>query len=161
MAKNAYFYIKQAIRSSLKERMIAWRAGESIETLDKPTDIGKARMLGYKDKKGFIMVRVRVVRGGRKRNSRKKGRRSKRQTIRKTLMINYRAVAEQRAQKKFPNLEVLNSYQIGKDGQHYFFEIILVDPQMPEIKSDKQVNFLCKDSNKNRALRGRTSAYRN
>ena len=53
--------------------------------------------------------------------------------------MNYRWVAEQRCQKKFPNLEVLNSYNIGKDGKYYFFEIILVDPNRPEIKKDKQM----------------------
>ena len=32
----------------------------AIERVEKPTNIKKARMLGYKAKQGFIIVRVRV-----------------------------------------------------------------------------------------------------
>jgi large subunit ribosomal protein L15e len=158
MAKSAYFYIKENIRKSLKEKLIAWRKAKAAEKIDKPTDIGRARTLGYKDKKGFVIVRVRVKRGGRKRPRRKKGRRSKRQTIRKVLKMNYRWVAEQRAARKFANLEVLNSYKIAKDGQHYFFEVILIDPNRPEIKADKTIKWICTPKNKGRAFRGLTSA---
>ena len=72
--------------------------------------------------------------------------------------MNYRWVAEQRAQKKFKNLEVLNSYKLGKDGKHYFFEIILVDPNRPEIKNDPKLKWITSSKNKKRALRGLTSA---
>ena len=88
----------------------------------------------FKDKTGFVVARVRVIRGGRRRPIRKHNRRSKRQTNRKILSMNYRWVAEQRAAGKFKNLEVLNSYLIAKDGVHYFFEVILVDPERPEIQ---------------------------
>ena len=117
-----------------------------------------ARKLGYKDKKGFVVVRVRVKRGGHKRPRPKKGRKSKNLTIRKTLKMNYRWIAEYRAQKKYKNLEVLNSYLIAKDGQHYFYEIILVDPTKPEIKADKTINWICSNKNRKRAFRGLTSA---
>ena len=72
--------------------------------------------------------------------------------------MNYRWVAEQRAQRKFTNLEVLNSYKIGKDGQHYFFEIILIDPQRHEIKKDKTISWITNKKNKRRVFRGLTSA---
>src|SRR3989344_5877755 len=85
--------------------------GETWKNQDvKTTRLDKARMLGYKAKKGFVIARVRVPRGGRKRDRTNKGRRSKRHTIRKVVKMSYRWVAEQRAQKKFQNLEVLNSY---------------------------------------------------
>lgn len=138
--------------------MVAWRAQDSIVKLDKPTDIGRARNLGYKDKKGYVVVRVKLVRGGRKRPRPRKGRRSKRLTIRKTLKMNYRWIAEQRAAKKFTNLEVLNSYQIAKDGMHYFFEVILVDPDRQEIKEDKDISWICRPENTGRVFRGLTSA---
>lgn len=153
---NAYQYIKQNLRNNLSEKMIGWRAQPSVTRIDKPTDIGKARMLGYKDKKGFVIVRVVLKRGGRKRPMRKHNRRSKRQTIRKNLMMNYREVAEIRAQKKYASLEVLNSYYLAKDGKSYFFEVILVDPEMPEIKSDRTINWICSSKNTKRALRGMT-----
>jgi len=155
---KAYEYIKRSFRANLKSKLIGWRRSNSIERLEKPSDIGKARMLGYKDKKGFIIVRVRLKRGGRKRPKRKKGRRSVRQTIHKNLSMNYRGVAESRAGRKYDNLEVLNSYQVGKDGRHYFFEVILVDPARPEIQADKTINWICNQNNKNRALRGLTWA---
>lgn len=155
---NAYAYIKDAMRESLRKRMADWRAGGSIIKIDKPTDIGRARILGYKAKKGYVMVRVKLVRGGRKRSRPTKGRRSKRLSIRKVLKMNYRWVAEQRAERKFTNLEVLNSYMAGKDGMHYFFEVIMIDPTRPEIQSDSTINWICSPKNHGRAFRGLTSA---
>ncbi len=81
-------------------------------------------------------------------------------TNKKIVKMNYQWVAEQRAARKFKNLEILNSYKIGKDGMHYFFEVILIDPDKPEIKSDKELSFLTKSTNKKRVFRGLTSAGR-
>jgi len=72
--------------------------------------------------------------------------------------MNYQWIAEQRAQKKFPNLEVLNSYKLAKDGINYFFEVILVDYSRPEIKTDKTMNWITKKTNQHRVNRGLTSA---
>ncbi|MFH1308355.1 MAG: 50S ribosomal protein L15e [archaeon] len=158
MAKKAYDFIKENLRVGLREKMIAWRAGDSITRIDKPTDIGRARNLGYKAKKGFAIVRIKLRRGGHKRSRPNKGRRSKRLSIRKNLKMNYQWIAEQRAAKKFSNLEVLNSYKIGKDGMHYFFEIIMIDPSRPEIKADKNLSWISKPANTKRVFRGLTSA---
>lgn len=157
-----YHYIRDAWKKPdanvLRERMIKWRKEGSIVHVEKPLRLDKARALGYKAKKGFVIVRVKLRRGGRKRNTRKKGRRSKRNTIRKTLKMSYRWVAEARAVRNYPNLEVLNSYFIGKDGMHYFFEVILVDPERPEIKNDRTINWICRPQNRGRVHRGLTSA---
>ena len=72
--------------------------------------------------------------------------------------MNYKWIAEQRADRKYHNLEVLNSYLIGKDGLHDFYEVIMVDPSKPEIQSDRTMNWICKPGNKDRAIRGLTSA---
>ena len=72
--------------------------------------------------------------------------------------MNYKWISEQRVSKKFKNLEVLNSYVVGRDGQHYFYEVICVDPSRPEIKNDKNLNWICKKTNQNRPERGLTSA---
>jgi len=72
--------------------------------------------------------------------------------------MNYQWVAEIRAQKKFPNLEVLNSYKLAKDGKYYFFEVILVDYSRPEIKNDKTISWICNKENQGRVYRGLTSA---
>ncbi|MGB9708077.1 MAG: 50S ribosomal protein L15e [Candidatus Pacearchaeota archaeon] len=165
--KSGYSYMQEIwkkpqenLGEAMHSRLIEWRKGETIVRVDKPTRLNRARELGYKAKKGFVIVRARILRGGRKRPKRRKGRRSKRQTIRKTLKMNYRWIAEQRAQRKYPNLEVLNSYWIGKDGINYFFEVILVDPNRPEIKADKNVNWILSKKHKGRVFRGLTSAAR-
>lgn len=157
-----YQYVRKAWKKPdikvLRERMIGWRKSNAVVKVEKPLRIDRARSLGYKAKKGFIVARVRLRRGGHKRTRPHKGRQIKKLTIRKNLSLNYKAIAERRAQAKFKNLEVLNSYNIGKDGVHYFYEVILVDPERAEIKNDKTINWICSKKNKNRALRGLTSA---
>jgi large subunit ribosomal protein L15e len=69
-----------------------------------------------------------------------------------------RLIAEERAAKKFPNLEVLNSYWIWEDGRFKWFEVILVDPNHSVIQSDKDVNWICDKAHRKRVFRGLTSA---
>ncbi|MCF7910412.1 50S ribosomal protein L15e [Candidatus Pacearchaeota archaeon] len=160
--KGFYHYIKQAWKKpdklTLRKRMVEWRKSNTLEKVDKPLRLDRARALGYKAKKGFVIIRVRVKRGGHKRPRPNKGRRSKRLHTRKNLKMSYKWIAESRVQRKFTNLEVLNSYLIGKDGIHYFYEVICVDPERSEIKNDKNINWIGKKANKKRALRGLTSA---
>ncbi|MFA5071654.1 MAG: 50S ribosomal protein L15e [Candidatus Pacearchaeota archaeon] len=160
MVNGFYHFIREAWKKPdkkiLRERMIEWRHSDVFTKVDKPLRLDRARALGYKDKKGIIVVRVRIARGGHKRPRPAKGRRSKRMHTNKNLMMNYKWIAEQRTGNKFKNLEVLNSYQIGKDGMNYFYEVILVDPSKPEIQSDKNLNWV--SENKKRAARGLTSA---
>ncbi|VVB84037.1 50S ribosomal protein L15e [uncultured archaeon] len=162
MAQGLYHYIKEAWKKpdkeTLRKRMIEWRHSDVFVKVDKPLRLDRARALGYKDKTGFIVVRVRIKRGGHKRPRPNKGRRSARMHTNKNLIMNYKGIAEQRTARKFINMEVLNSYQIGKDGMNYFYEVILVDPQRQEIKSDKNISWICSPKNKNRALRGLTSS---
>ncbi len=161
MTKGMYHYIKQAWKKpekeTLRKRMVEWRHSSVFTKVEKPLRLDRARSLGYKDKKGFVIVRVRIKRGGHKRPRPNKGRRSKRMHINKNLKMNYKWIAEQRVGKKYKNLEVLNSYQIGKDGVNYFYEVILVDPTRSEIKNDKTINWICSPKNKKRAIRGLTS----
>ena len=156
-----YYHIRESWKKPdakvLRERMVAWRHSPVFTKLDKPLRLDRARALGYKDKKGFVIVRVRVIRGGHRRPRPNKGRRSKRLHTRKNLKMSYQWIAEQRVARKYRNLEVLNSYQVGKDGVHYFYEVILVDPQRPEIKNDKTINWISKPENRGRAFRGLTS----
>jgi len=163
MVKGTYHHLreawKQPTKEMLKSRLIAWRASNAIEKLEKPLRLDRARALGYKAKKGVIVLRVRVNRGGRRRTRKGvKGRMTRKQTNRKVLKMNYRWVAEIRAARKYRSLEVLNSYNIGKDGMHYFYEVIMLDPSKPEIKSDRVLKWVTKKGNKKRAERGLTSA---
>ncbi len=162
MARGFYYYIRKAWKKpekeTLKKRMIEWRKSGVFTKVDKPLRLDRARALGYKDKKGFVIIRVRLKRGGHKRPRPNKGRRSKRLHTRKNLGMSYRWIAEQRVGKRYKNLEVLNSYNIGKDGIYYFYEVIMVDPSKPEIRNDKKLAWITKGSNKKRAMRGLTSA---
>ena len=142
----------------LQGRMIDWRASESIVRVDKPLRLDRARTLGYKAKQGFVVVRVRLKRGGRKRSRHKHGRKSRKQHVRKILKMSYQWVAEIRAERAYRNLEVLNSYLLGKDGKYYFYEVILVDPTRPEIARDSVMQWITRSENRNRAQRGLTSA---
>ena len=162
MAKGLYHYLRQAWKkpdkTTLRERMIEWRKSNVFTKVDKPLRLDRARALGYRNKKGFVIIRIRLKRGGHKRTRPRKGRRSKRMHTRKTLKMSYKWIAEQRVDKKYTNLQVLNSYMIGKDGINYFYEVICVDPDKQEIKKDKKINWIANKKNQNRAIRGLTSA---
>jgi len=142
-----------------RQRLIEFRKpAESIIRLDKPTNIPRARTLGYKAKQGFVVVRVRIRRGSGLHRRPNKGRKPKRMGVNKlTRRASIQSMAERRAGKKYPNCEVLNSYWIGEDGKHKFFEVILVDTANPSILSDKDVSWLADKQHKNRAERGLTS----
>jgi large subunit ribosomal protein L15e len=162
MTKGMYHYIREAWKKPdveiLRKRLTEWRKGKTIERVENPLRLDRARALGYKAKPGFVIVRVRIRRGGRSRAKIMGGRRSKRQNMKKVLQVGYQWVAEQRVARKYPNMEVLNSYWIGKDGMNYFYEVILVDVDHPQIKSDKTINWICEPANKNRVFRGLTGS---
>ena len=149
---------KKNMPELMKERLIEFRKEPSTLRIENPTRLDKARKLGYKAKQGYILVRQRVLRGGRKRPNIKKGRRPKHNSQRLDLAISYQVVAEQRAQKKHKNCEVLNSYYVLRDGKYYWYEIILVDKSHPVIVKDKNINWITKPSQKGRVFRGLTSS---
>ena len=148
MTKGLYHQIRQAWKKpekkTLRERMVEWRKSGVFTKVEKPLRLDRAHSLGYKAKKGFVIIRVRIGRGGHKKSRPNKGRRSKRMHTRKNLKMSYKWIAEQRVEKKFKNLMVLNSYQIGKDGKHYFYEVICIDPSKPEIKKDPKLKWASK-----------------
>lgn len=141
-----------------KERLMQWRREPVTLRIERPTRLDRARSLGYRAKQGYVMVRQRVSRGGRRRPTIRAGRRPKRFGQRKDLGMNYQHVAERRAAKKYVNCEVLNSYYLAKDGKYYWFEIILVDKLHPSILADKRINWIA--HHKNRVSRGLTSSAR-
>lgn len=141
------------------ERMIEWRAEENFRRVERPTRLDRARALGYKAKPGVIVVRTRVRRGGLRKHRIRKGRRPKRKGIAKiTMKKSLQRIAEERTAKRFPNLEVLNSYWVGQDGRHKWYEVILVDPHHPAILSDPQLGWIAGPAHRDRAGRGLTSA---
>ena len=158
--RNLWKKPKANMPELVRERLIKWRRENVTVRIKRPTRIDRARSLGYKAKQGYLVVRQRVIRGGHTRPMIKKGRRPKRYGTRLTLRKNYQQIAEERAQKKFVNLVVLNSYQVAKDGKHYWYEIILVDPDHPVIKADPKINWVCNKKHRSRVFHGKTSAGR-
>lgn len=154
--ENIWKKPKENLGPLWKERLIQWRKDNSVVKIERPTRIDRARKLGYKAKKGFVVARTRVKRGGRKGKRINKGRRSRRATQKKVVKQSYQWIAEQRANKKFVNLEVLNSYYVAEDGIYKWYEVILIDPQRPEIQKDSKINWIC--NQKGRVYRGLTSA---
>lgn len=160
---GTYKYVRELWKQPKKNlgeiwqsRLIKWRKSPVTVRVDRPTRIDRARSLGYKAKQGFIIVRQRVNRGGHTRPTIRSGRKPKKFGQRKNLDMNYQRICEVRAQKKFPNCTVLNSYYVGEDGKHYWYEVILVDRSHPNIIADKNINWIC--FKKGRANRGLTSA---
>ncbi|MCW3981899.1 MAG: 50S ribosomal protein L15e, partial [Candidatus Bathyarchaeota archaeon] len=106
-----------------------------------------------------VISRVRIRRGGLRRPRPRSGRKPRHMGSAKYKHAkSLRLIAEERAAKRFPNLEVLNSYWVGEDGRYKWYEIILVDPVHPVIKTDKDVNWICENVHRRRVFRGLTSA---
>lgn len=122
----------------LKSKAVVWRTEEVIHKLSRPSRPDRARRLGYKAKQGIIVVRIRVGRGGMRKQRPVSGRRPKHfGVVRIKQGTNMRKVGERRVSEKFPNLEVLGSYYLHKDGRYLWYEVILVDPNHPAILKDK------------------------
>jgi len=141
------------VNELMQERVILWRRQPAIFRTEKPTRVDRARKLGYKDKPGYVIVRVRVRRGGFRNPRPSSGRRPKRMGVTKhKLAKSIGLIAEERAARRFPNLEVLNSYWVWQDGHYKWFEVIMVDRGLlPELRLGK---------GRGRAFRGLTSAGR-
>ena len=162
--KSLYHYLRELWKkpyeriSDYKEKLTAWRKEGAIVRLDKPTRIDRARALGYREKQGFVVVRVRIRKGGRRRPAYGRGGRKPKKAgiVTFTPKKSHQLIAEERAARKYPNLEVLNSYWVGDDGTYKYFEVILVDPNHPAIKNDKKINWILRQ--KGRVFRGLTSA---
>jgi large subunit ribosomal protein L15e len=90
----------------------------------------------------------------------KSGRRPKTQRRKKIVNKNYQTIAEERANKRFKNCEVLNSYYVAQDGKHAWFEVILIDPHHPGIRSDPALKWVAENQHRGRVFRGLTSAGR-
>ena len=89
-----------------RQRLIDWRKEHTVTRLERPTRLDRARKLGYKAKQGFVIVRVRVRRGGMRKQRPRAGRRPKRMGVNKFKPgKSLRLIAEERGARKYPNLE--------------------------------------------------------
>ena len=143
-----------------RERMAGWRREGVFQRIQRPTRIDAARRVGYKAKQGIVMVRTRVRRGGLRKGKVHMKRKPSNAGIKTiTMAKSIQRIAEERVSRRYPNLEVLNSYWVGEDGKNKFYEVIMVDPHHPAIKADKQLGWISSgSSHSGRAFRGKTSA---
>ena len=152
---------KEGIPSRYRiDRMAGWRKEPVFMRVDKPTRIDAARRVGYKAKQGVVVVRTRVRRGGLRKGKIHMKRKPSKAGIKKiTMGKSIQRIAEERTARRYPNLEVLNSYWVGEDGKNKFYEVIMIDPEHPAIKSDKDMGWVSSgSSHRGRAFRGKTGA---
>ena len=166
---GAYKYLEELwkkkqsdlMRFVLRMRTWEYRQLTAIHRCQRSSRPEKARKLGYKRKQGYVIYRVRVRRGGRKRPIKKGivyGKPKHQGVVGLKFERSLRAVAEERVGRRVGNLRVLNSYWVGQDSTYKFFEVILVDPNHNAIRNDAKINFMCNPVQKHRELRGMTSA---
>src|SRR3989338_3929494 len=164
-----YKYLRQNWNPLLvKLRIPNWRKRNSKTRILHPTRLDRAHALGYKAKQGYVVVRVKLLRGGRQRPRISSCRKSKNTRRKLILGMNYQWVAEQRANKKYPNCEVVNSYFLAKDGKNYFFEVLMIDRELgkkyPEIvglaeQRGRVYRGLTSAGRRSRGLRGKGKGY--
>jgi len=124
----------------LRQRAVVWRNQNAVTRVEKPSRIARARRLGYKAKQGIIVVRMRVGTGGMRKERPRGGRRPKHLGVTKIKAdFSMKQVSERRVLERYPNMKLLGSYFLYKDGMHYWFEIILADPSHPRIAKDKEI----------------------
>ena len=124
----------------IRDRVVGWRKQNAIIRIDRPSRLQRARRLGYKAKQGIVVVRMRVGTGGMRKQRPRGGRRPKHLGVTRIKADdNMKTVAERRVLERYPNMKLLGSYFVYKDGMHYWFETILADPQHPRIAQDKEL----------------------
>jgi len=119
------------------QRAIALRKGPTMERIERPSRLNKARMYGYKAKEGVVVIRIKVKGGGMRRPRPTSGRRPKHLgVLRMKSDEPVQKVAERRVWEKHRNLKMLGSYELWVDGKHRWYECIMIDPAHPAIKKD-------------------------
>ncbi len=166
---GAYKYLQELWKKKQSEvlrfvsRIRNWeyRQLPAIHRASKPSRIEKARRLGYRAKQGYVIYRIRIRRGGRKRPVKKGRVYGKPKSVGVTGLKNHKnlkSVAEERVGRRLQSLRVLNSYWAGQDAVFKYFEVILVDPAHNAIRNDPRINWICNAVHKRREARGLTSS---
>ena len=132
------------MRYLLRIRCWQYRQLAKVHRVPRSTRPDKARRLGYKNKQGFVIYRIAMRRGGRKRPVAKGCPYGKPKTSGAVTQLkpvrNLRSIAEERFGRRVQGLRVLNSYWVSQDSTFKYFEIIMIDPSG------------CQDQLKNREL---------
>jgi large subunit ribosomal protein L15e len=141
----------------LRVRTWEYRQLPVLHRANRPSRPDKARRLGYKAKQGYVVYRIRVRRGGRKRPVSKGivyGKPASQGIVKLKPTRSLRATAEERVGRALSELRVLNSYWIAQDGTYKYYEVILVDPFHNAIRNDPRINWITNPVHKHREIRG-------
>lgn len=168
---GAYRYLNELWKNKQSDvmrflaRVRCWKMRQlpTIHRAPRPSRPEKAKRLGYKAKQGYVIYRVRVRRGCRKRPVSKGITYGKPKTHGVNKLKhdrNLRAIAENRVGKFCQALRVLNSYWIAQDAVYKYFEVIMIDTAHKVIRRDPKINWICDPVHKHREMRGLTSAGR-
>lgn len=112
-------------------------------------------------KQGYVVYRVRVRRGNRKKPVPKGatyGKPVHQGVNHLKFQRSLRSTAEERVARRCGGLRVLNSYWINQDGVYKYYEVICVDPFHKAIRRDARINWICDSVHKRRESRGLTAA---
>ena len=137
---NVWYKMWKENSAVLRERAISWRKENAVTRIERPSRLLRAKRLGYKAKQGIIVVRMRVGTGGMRKQRPRGGRRPKHLGVTRIKADDsMKTVADRRVLEKYPNMKLLGSYFLYKDGKHYWYEVILADPSHPRITKDKEL----------------------
>ena len=148
MAKSFYSHLaeswkkpKERLGDILKGRLIQWRREPTVVRSDASMRLDRARSVGYKAKAGYAVARVKIGKGGRRRKlyGRRGRKPSKMGLVHFSHGKSLQKIAEEKAQRRFPNMNVIGSYIAGEDGRHKWFEVVLVDPEHGNIKKNPKM----------------------
>lgn len=165
---GAYKYLEELWRKKQSDvlrfvlRIKSWeyRQLPAIHKVNRPSRIDKARKMGFKRKQGYVVYRIRIRRGGRKKPVSKGivyGKPVNQGIQHLKPNRSHRTIAEDRVGRRCKNLRVLNSYWVAQDGTFKFYEVILVDPKHKAITRDPRINWICSSKHNHRENRGLTS----
>lgn len=126
--------------SLMRQRRMEWRREPAIVRVEKPLRLDRARSIGYKDKQGFVVLRVRVRRGGFSKPRPRSGRRPKAiGVVLHKVNVTMLEEALNRCRRRYPNLHPLGGYPLASDSLYKWFEVVMVDPSHPSIRSSKEI----------------------
>ena len=131
---GAFKYIRENEKKMLKDPELKKRILSEtrhvpiIVRVDRPTKLSKAKTLGYKAKPGFIVLRVRVGKGGFRRPRPVHARRPSKTGLYFNLSKSKQRIAEERASKSYKNMRLIGSYYLVEDGKYRWYEILMMDP---------------------------------
>ncbi len=161
---GAYKYIKESFQKGygersdeIKARIARWNAEPALKRVEKPINVARARELGYKDKQGVVVVRLRIRKGLSKRSKPRGGRKPSKSGRYFSRKKSLQAISEERCSRSYSNCEVLGSYYAGEDGKSRYYEVIMIDRAHGSVLADQLYSGMLA---RGRAFRGLTASGR-